>query len=275
MTKLSFPAIAAAIIKEKAPHIQPKLAIVLGSGLGSFVETIQQPIHIEYSELPGFPQRAIVGQNHRLTLGFLNGVAIVCLQGRPHSYEHNTADEIKTYVRTLKLLGCEIFLATNASGSLRTEVGPGELVLINDHINFQPGNPLAGPNDDEFGPRFPAMDNTYDPQLRKQFHQQAQRLNIKLHEGVYISVLGPMYETAAEIRAFRTLGADVIGMSTVPEIIVAQHCGLRIAVIAMVTNHATGLATESHNHEQVIHTAHQAATKLTQLIAAFIGSLVK
>lgn len=264
---------AANFIKHKAPNFHPKVAIVLGSGQGPLVEAIQHPIHIDFTELAGFPQRAVVGQQMQLILGMLNEVPVVCLQGRPHSYEQNTAAEIKTYVRTLKLLGCEIFLATNASGSLRPEVGPGELVIINDHINFQPSNPLTGPNDNEFGPRFPAMDNAYDEELRFQFHTHAKKLNIHLHEGVYISVLGPSYETAAEIRAFKILGADVIGMSTVPEIIVARHCGLRVAVIATITNLATGLTAESHDHDRVVEVAQRAATKLTQLISAFVSNL--
>jgi xanthosine phosphorylase len=166
----------------------------------------------------------------------------------------------------MKLLGCEYFIATNASGSLREEVGPGELMLITDHINFQPNNPLIGPNDDEFGTRFPPVDHAYNENMRETLLSLASQNNITLHQGVYLAVPGPSYETAAEIRAFRTLGADAVGMSTVPEVLVANHCGMKIAVIAIITNYATGLSTTSHDHNNVVMMAAQAAAKLTQLL---------
>lgn len=261
---------AAEIIKSKVPGFQPQIAIVAGSGLGSFAEVLENKTTIDYEQLPGFPKLSVKGHSSKLVAGSLNGMDIAFLQGRAHSYEGIDHDSVKTYVRTMKLLGCSEFIATNASGSLRKNVGPGELVLINDHINFQPSNPLVGPNDEDFGPRFFPLDNAYDANMRQNFLQVAEKHGITLHQGVYISVLGPNYETAAEINAFRNLGADVIGMSTVPEVLVANHCGLKVAVIATITNYATGLTETSHSHESVVNTAAQAAEKSITLLRQYI-----
>lgn len=214
------------------------------------------------------------GHGGVLVLGYLNGVGVICLQGRAHTYEGvENYETVKTYIRTLKILGCEYFIATNASGSLREEVGPGEIMLITNHINLQPSNPLIGPNDDEFGPRFYPLDNAYDKKMRSDLLAVAQKNSITLNQGVYISVLGPHYETAAEIRAFKILGADAVGMSTVPEVLVANHCGMKVAVIAMITNYATGLDHTSHSHEAVVKTAEGASAKLSTLIKQYIMGL--
>lgn len=265
--------LAAEKINRLAPNFKPVLGIVLGSGLGSFAEQLEDAIYISYEDLPGFPKITVHGHGGNLVLGYLNGVALVCLQGRAHSYEGNNHETVKTYVRTLQLLGCKYFFATNASGSLREEVGPGELMLITDHINLQPGNPLVGPNDDEFGPRFLPLDNAYDKNMREKLLSIATKESIALHQGVYIAVLGPNYETAAEIRAFRILGADAVGMSTVPEVLIANHCGMKVAVIATITNFATGLATTSHSHDAVVQMAAKATDKLNRLVKEFISSL--
>lgn len=264
----------AEIIKQAHPNFKPKVGIILGSGLGQFAEELENTTSISYDNLPGFPKVSVVGHKGQLILGTCGGIEVACLQGRAHAYEgpHNN-EVVKTYVRTLKLLGCEYFIATNASGSLREEVGPGELVLISDHINFQSSNPLIGPNDEEFGPRFFPLDNAYDKDMQNQFVSIADKLNIRLNQGVYLSVLGPNYETAAEIRAFRLLGADCVGMSTVPEVLVANHCGMKVAVIATITNYATGLNAEAHSHESVVQTAALASEKLNRLIKAFISEL--
>ena len=273
MTNPSLAHLAAQYIQNKAPDFNPKVAIVLGSGLGGFADQLENKITIHYNELPGFPAVTVQGHNGNLILGTLSGIGIVCLQGRSHLYEGSGFDAVKTYVRTLKLIGCEYFIATNASGSLREEVGPGELMLITDHINFQPGNPLIGPNDDEFGPRFPPVDNAYNPSMRDSLLTIAHKENIALHQGVYIAVSGPSYETAAEIRAFKTLGADAVGMSTVPEVLVANHCGLKIAVIAIITNYATGLSKTPHDHNEVLKMAASAAEKLKFLIQQLVLQL--
>lgn len=269
-TNTSSAHLAAAKIKEYLPSFKPSIGIVLGSGLGSFADQLEDAVSISYEQLPGFPKLTVHGHGGNLVLGHLNGVGVVCLQGRAHAYEGSNHDTVKTYVRTLKLLGCDYFLATNASGSLREDVGPGELMLITDHINMQPGNPLVGPNDEEFGPRFLPLDNAYDHGMRERLLMIAQQENISLNQGVYLAVLGPNYETAAEIRAFRILGADAVGMSTVPEVLIANHCGMKVAVIATITNYATGLSQTSHSHDAVVAMANQAAKKLNLLVKRFV-----
>jgi xanthosine phosphorylase len=265
---------AADMIKKMLPSFKPTIAVILGSGLGQFAEELEDSVSISYEDLPGFPKTSVKGHGGKLILGYWNGVGIVCLQGRAHTYEGiEHYETVKTYIRTLKVLGCSYFIATNASGSLREEVGPGELMLITDHINLQPSNPLIGPNDDEFGPRFYPLDNAYDLSMRERLLALAYENRIKLHQGVYISVLGPHYETAAEIRAFKILGADAVGMSTVPEVLVANHCGMKVAVIAIITNYATGLSKTSHSHDSVVQTASQAAEKLNTLLKQYIKGL--
>lgn len=273
-TKPSFAHLAAEYIKKTHPSFTPRIAVVLGSGLGQFAEELDDVQSISYEELPGFPKITVAGHGGNLILGYWGSVGVVCLQGRAHTYEGlQNYETVKTYVRTMKLLGCQYFIATNASGSLREDVGPGELMLISDHINLQPSNPLIGPNDEEFGPRFYPLDNAYDKTMREDFLNIAQKNAINLSEGVYVSVLGPNYETAAEIRAFKILGADAVGMSTVPEVLVANHCGMKVAVIAMITNYATGLASTSHSHEAVVKMASSAAVKLNTLIKQYIMQL--
>ncbi len=264
---------AAKLIKNQTPSFIPKIGIVLGSGLGSFVDQIEKPVIIQYEDLPGFPRMTVHGHTGSMVLGYLNDVPVVCLQGRAHFYEGDTSEAVKTYVRTLKLLGCEYFIATNASGSLNEHMHPGSLMQVTDHINFQPVNPLVGPNDDAFGERFFPMDNAYDATMNAHIKSTADEEGIVLHEGVYISVLGPNYETAAEIRAFKSWGADAVGMSTVPEVLVARHCGMRVAVIATITNFATGLATTSHHHDAVVATANQAAHHLNLLLRKSIKKI--
>lgn len=272
--KNTYPYLAADHIKKLLPSFKPTVGVVLGSGLGKFAEELEDSISIDYEQLPGFPKVTVEGHGGKLILGYCKGVGVVCLQGRAHTYEGlENYDVVKTYVRTLKVLGCNYFIATNASGSLREDVGPGELMLITDHINLQPSNPLIGPNDDEFGPRFYPLDNAYDETMRAKLLATAKNKGIKLSEGVYISVLGPHYETAAEIRAFKILGADAVGMSTVPEVLVANHCGMQVAVIAMITNYATGLANTSHSHDAVVQMASSAAEKLNTLLKEYIVGL--
>lgn len=271
---LTTPHLAANQVKALYPDFKPKIGIVLGSGLGGFTKELEDAHYISYHHLPGFQASNVIGHESNLVIGKIAGVDVVCLQGRAHAYEGNEAfASIKTYVRTLKLLGCEYFIATNASGSLREEVGPGELMLITDHINMQPTNPLVGSNDDEFGPRFLPLDNAYDAELRSKILSIAKKESIALHQGVYIAVLGPNYETTAEIKAFKMLGADAVGMSTVSEVLVANHCGMKVAVIATITNYATGLASCSHDHNNVVLMASKAADKLNQLVKELIKQL--
>lgn len=272
-TKISPSNHAYDFINKRVPGFKAKLGLILGSGLGNVADQIANAVRIPYNEIPFFPISTVIGHAGNLVLGELNGLPVVCCQGRVHGYEGATGDDFKTFIRTIKLLGCETLLITNSSGSLRKEIGPGELVLITDQINFQRFNPLVGPNDDEFGPRFFPMDDAFDKQLNQCFHQVAKRLQIPLAEGVYMGVSGPNFETPAEIRAFRTLGADVIGMSTVPEVIVARHCGLRVAAVSVITNFAAGMSDEQITHEGTLHYGKLGSERLADLLVAVINEI--
>tara|TARA_B100000989_G_scaffold294137_1_gene272614 strand:- start:2119 stop:2949 length:831 start_codon:yes stop_codon:yes gene_type:complete len=261
---------AADVITQKLNGLTPKVGIVLGSGLGAVADQITDAISFSYEELPGFPVSTVAGHAGCLVVGHLNGMPVACLQGRVHNYEGINNEAVKTLIRTLKLLGCEVLLSTNSSGSLHHHIGPGSLVMVSDHINFQPTNPLIGPNDEEFGPRFIGMEDTYDEQLRKNIGITAEKLGLEVSQGVYISTIGPMFETPAEIKAFRTLGADLVGMSTVPEVLVARHCGMRVAVIAAITNLAAGMSDEKLSHEGTLHYAGKASGDMIKLILGFM-----
>jgi xanthosine phosphorylase len=272
-TSMIFAQQAATLIKQRMGVFKPRIAIILGSGSAKLAQAIAQPIIIPYQEIPGFPQSTVIGHKNQLYLGTLQGVPVICLQGRTHPYEGVSIELIRTYIYTLRLLGCEILLATNAAGSLRPEVSPGNLLLVTDHINFQFSNPLVGETDQLFGSRFVALENAYDLNLRQQFLRCAQDLSLALAQGIYLGVLGPSFETPAEIHAFRTLGADAVGMSTVPEVIVARYCGMRVAVISVITNFAAGMSEEKPSHEQTLRVAGEAANKLQRLLMEFIKKL--
>ena len=252
---------------------KPKVGIVLGSGLGDFGKHIDNPVSISYENIAGFPKTSIKGHHGELMMGYCQGVPVVCLKGRTHLYEGTSPAYIKTYVRTLKCLGCEIFLATNASGSLDPNMPPGSIMMINDHINFMPINPLTGPNQDEFGPRFLPVDNAYAPELQSKLLTAAAFNNMPIYQGVYLATQGPQYETAAEIRAFRILGADAVGMSTVPEVLIAHHAGMKVAALATITNFATGLAKTAHNHDEVVKVAEKISENLAKLVNTFLKEL--
>ena len=251
----------------------PRLGIVLGSGLGAVADALEGRTTIPYSELPDFPEPSIAGHAGTLSLGTLAGLPVACLQGRRHVYEGGDPGAMRGPVRALRAAGAEALLVTNAAGSLRPEVGPGSLMAISDHINLLGVNPLTGPNDDAVGPRFPSLRDAYDPELRRTLHAAAERLGIALAEGVYLATAGPSFETPAEIRAFRTLGADAVGMSTVPEVILARHAGLRVAAVSAITNLAEGMGGEALSHEQTLRHAEAAAGDLTRLILAFAEAL--
>jgi xanthosine phosphorylase len=248
----------------------PKIGLVLGSGMGPLAEQIQEPHHFSFIDLHGFGHSGVKGHKGALTLGYLFGVPVACLQGRPHYYEGNSDEIMRTPMRTLKALGCEMIFLTNAAASTNLSVPPGRLVLIKDHLNFFFKNPLTGPNDDQFGTRFPALDDAYDPELRQQILAAAKEQNVLLTEGVYLGVLGPTYETPAEIRAYTLLGADLIGMSTIPEVIVARHAGMKVAAISTVTNMACGLSDEKLNHDNVLIVAKNAANDLANVLKSFM-----
>jgi len=264
---------AADIIRTRKPGFEPRVAMILGSGLGVLAEQMTDAVSISYSELPGFPISTVHGHAGELVLGTLAGVPVVCMKGRGHFYEGYGANVMTSAVRTFKLLGCEMLLVTNAAGSLRAEVDAGSVVVLTDHINLLPGSPMAGPNDDRFGPRFFSMANAYDADLRALVKATAADKNIALAEGVYLAAPGPNFETAAEIRAFRTLGADVVGMSVVPEVISARHCGLKVVGISAITNLAEGLSPFPLSHEQTLKYAAIAAKDLVTLIHSFTERL--
>ncbi len=269
------PFLAAELIKQRVPNFKPKLGIILGSGLGQLAHQIKNSTVIDYSELPGFVTSSIEGHAGKLHLGLLNDLPVVCLQGRVHLYEGIHPATIQILIRTLKLIGCDILLLTNSAGSLHLEMEAGNIMMINDHINLQFSNPLVGPNDERFGDRFVSMEDAYDPDLRQQMHACAKPLGIKLYEGVYLGVLGPSFETPAEIRAFRTLGADAVGMSTIPEVIAARHCDIKIVALSVITNLAAGLSPEKISHKGTLAGAELTIRNLTNLVLKFIALKVE
>lgn len=261
------------VIRKYAPNFVPKIGIILGSGLGSIADQLTNPITIPYQAIPGLHSGAVLGHASLLVMGYLNDMPVVCMKGRLHIYEGASHESIRTFVRLIRQLGAHTLIVTGAAGSLLPEVAPGEIIMINDHINLQPGNPLVGPNDESIGPRFVSLENAYDEDLRATMSQVANRLGIALPEGVYISLLGPSFETPAEIRAFKMLGADVVGMSVVPEVIVARHCGMRVVGLAAITNLAVGLSTEKVTHEGTLQFGEMGARKLVKLIPEFVKEL--
>jgi xanthosine phosphorylase len=251
----------------------PKIGLILGSGLSSLADQMVHSGSIPYQALPGLQTGSVAGHASLLVPGYFNNVPVICLRGRLHLYEGVDYESIRTLIRVTKYLGCHVFIVTCAAGSLREEAGPGELMMITDHINFHPGNPLVGANDESMGPRFVPMENAYDSELQDSLSMVAQRLHIPLHTGVYLATLGPSFETPAEIRAFKTWGADLVGMSVVPEVIVARHCGLKVAAIAAITNLAAGLSKEKITHEGTLQMGEVAARKLAKLIPEFIRDI--
>jgi xanthosine phosphorylase len=248
---------AADVIRARKPGFTPRVALILGSGLGVLAEQMGDAVAISYADLPGFPISTVHGHAGELVLGTLAGVPVACMKGRGHFYEGYGASVMTSAVRTLKLIGCELLFVTNAAGSLRPEVDAGSIVALTDHINLLPGSPMAGPNDDRFGPRFFSMANAYDAETRELVKTVAKEKGITLHE----------------IRAFRTMGADVVGMSVVPEVIAARHCGLKVAGVSAITNLAEGLTPFPLSHEQTLKYAAVAAKDLVALMHAFIERL--
>lgn len=265
---------AADFIKKRVPDFTPRLGIILGSGMGGVGDSVEDPVVIPYSELPGFPVSTVSGHAGQLLLGKIAGMNVACLKGRVHLYEGMDPATVRVYIYTLKLIGCEILFLTSAVGSCVLENGPGTLVCINDHINLQGRHPLIGKND-SIGTRFPSMLNAYDPELRGVLGECAKDNGIRLPEGVYLAITGPSFETPAEIRAFKSLGADVVGMSVVPEVICARHCGLRVVGVAISVNLASGLGEGHITHEDTLHFTAQAAGNMKKLLTSFIQKIDK
>jgi xanthosine phosphorylase len=260
-------------IRTKAPGFIPRVAIILGSGLGGLADQIENPIVIPYAKIPGFPRSTVAGHSGELVLGTLGGVAVAGFKGRKHVYEGEGLAGMAVPIRAMKGLGAELLIVTNAAGSLRLDLEPGTLMLIADHINLMNGNPLIGPNDDTIGPRFPPMANAYDAETRVKIRARAETLGIPLQEGIYIAVTGPCFETPAEIQAFQRLGGDAVGMSTVPEVILARHCGLTVAGVSAITNLGEGLSDTALSHAHTLELAGQAGKDLTRLVIALLEDM--
>ena len=250
----------------------PQIGIVLGSGLGGLADQIEAPVFVDYHDLPGFPVSTAPGHKGRFVFGQLGGRTVVCMQGRLHYYEGHPMIAIALPVRVMKALGVKALILTNACGGVNFDFKVGDIMLIDDHINMMGCNPLIGPNADEFGPRFPDMSAAYSPALREAAEAAGAALGIPLRHGVYLGYSGPSFETPAEIRAFRTLGADAVGMSTVPEAIAASHCGLPVLGISLITNMAAGMG-EHLDGDHVIAIANKRAQVLEALAKRIVATM--
>lgn len=263
---------AVSFLKEKYGKV-PKIGLILGSGLGVLAEEIEQPVKIPYNEIPDFPVSTVEGHAGQLVFGLLNGVEVVAMQGRFHFYEGYSMDKVTFPVRVMKELGVEILIVTNAAGGVNESFTPGDLMIITDHINNMGTNPLIGPNDSHFGVRFPDMSEAYTKELRTMAKEIASRLNIDVREGVYFGNPGPVYETPAEIRMVRTLGGDAVGMSTVPEVIVARHSGMKVLGISCISNMAAGILDQPLTHDEVIETTEKVKANFLLYIKEIVKSL--
>jgi len=248
----------------------PRVAVVLGSGLGAFADELTDRTEISYADIPQWPASTAIGHAGKLVLGKLDGLDVAVMAGRSHLYEGYTPAQVTMGVRVLHGLGVRTIVFTNAAGGINLSYGQGALVLISDHINLQGSNPLIGPNEDALGPRFPDMSDAYSAECRAIAHEVGSQLGIALAEGVYAAVTGPSYETPAEIRFMRTIGADLVGMSTVPEVIVANHLGMRALAISCVTNMAAGILPQKINHEEVLETGRRVRDTLVRFLKSLL-----
>lgn len=253
--------------------LRPEIGLVLGSGLGDFAGTLEDAVRLPFCDIPNFPVATAPGHAGALVFGRKRGKTVVALQGRIHYYEGLPQREITLPIRVLAAIGVKSLILTNACGGVNTGFVPGDLMLISDHINFSGQNPLIGPNMDTFGPRFPDMSDLYTASLRAAIRQKADELGIPLREGVYAMYSGPNYETPAEIRMFRTLGADAVGMSTVPEALVAGHCGMQVVGISCITNMAAGILPVKLTHQEVIETAAKVHDRFQRLLEGVLTIL--
>jgi purine-nucleoside phosphorylase len=254
-------------------NLRPRIAVVLGSGLGAFADELRDATAIPYEEIPHFPKSTAIGHAGRLVVGKLDDLPLAVMQGRVHLYEGYSASEVAFPIRTLARMGVRAVVLTNAAGGINPQYGKGALVLLRDHINLTGQNPLTGPNDDRLGLRHPDMTDAYNAQLRYLALQEAQRLGDKIFEGTYAAVPGPSFETPAEIRFLRTIGADLVGMSTVPEVIAARHMGLEVLAISCVTNLAAGISGGKITHDEVLETGERVRGKFLALLRAVLPKI--
>ena len=264
---------AAAKFIQRKTKLRPKVALVLGSGLGGFADEFAHATKIPYSKIPNFPQSTAVGHAGQLVLGKVENVEVVGMQGRVHLYEGYSVKDVVFPVRVFARMGIQAIVLTNAAGGIKKDFPQGRLVIISDHINLQGVNPLSGPNNEKFGPRFPDMTTAYDKKFRALTLSEGRRLGIDLGDGVYAALAGPSYETPAEIRYLRSIGADLVGMSTVPEVIAARHSGMRVLGISCVTNVAAGVLDQPLDHKEVLETAGRVKGQFIALLRAVIRDI--
>lgn len=284
MSDLSVGAEAIGGVFEKAEHamrtvrartqVEPRVGLVLGSGLGSFADELGDATALPYGEIPGFARSTVEGHAGRLVLGEVENVPVAVMQGRFHYYEGYSFAEVTFPIRVLALLGVRALVLTNAAGGINNAFSPGSLMIITDHINMMGANPLRGPNDERFGPRFPDMSEVYDLEFQRIATEEARALGIELRHGVYAAMCGPSYETPAEIRMLRILGADAVGMSTVPEAIVARHMGVRVLGISCITNMAAGILNQPINHQEVMEMGERVRDQFARLLRRLVPRLV-
>lgn len=253
--------------------LRPRIGLVLGSGLGGFADELSDSVRVPYGSIPGFPHSTAVGHAGQMVIGTTGGVAVAAMQGRTHLYEGYTAQQVSFPVRAFSRMGVRAVVLTNAAGGINREYGQGALVAISDHINLQGHNPLTGANDERFGQRFPDMTDAYSKAYREMAVRAASKLGTTLHQGVYAALAGPSYETPAEIRYLRTIGADLVGMSTVAEVIAARHMGLKVLAISCVTNMAAGILDQPLNHNEVLETAERVRGEFVGLLRAVIAEI--
>lgn len=263
---------AAKFIQGKS-KLRPKIALVLGSGLGGFADEFASAARIPYAKIPHFPRSTAIGHAGQLVIGTVEGVDVIAMQGRVHLYEGYSVKDVAFPMRVFARMGVQAAVLTNAAGGIKKDFTQGRLVVISDHINLQGVNPLNGPNDENFGPRFPDMSRAYDKQFRELTLAEGRLLGINLGEGVYAGLAGPSYETPAEIRYLRSIGADLVGMSTVPEVIAARHSGIRILGISCVTNAAAGVLDQPLDHKEVLETADRIKGQFIGLLRAVIPDI--
>jgi len=249
----------------------PQIAIILGSGLGSLADSLEQPVEFDYRDIPGFPETTVTGHAGRLVCGILGGRRVLAMKGRFHYYEGYDVSQVVFHIRVFRLMGISSLIVTNAAGGINTSFNPGDLMLITDHISFFAPSPLRGRNLDEFGPRFPDMCDAYDKDLVEYAEKIGKSIGINLKKGVYAFAQGPMFETPAEIRALHALGADAVGMSTVPEVITARHCGMRVLGISCITNMAAGVLEQKLDHKEVMDTAKKVEDIFTRLVSEIVA----
>lgn len=263
-------AASAAKIRAAAGTRRPKIAIILGSGLGGLADKIENAVSVSYADLPGFPVLTVIGHSGEVIIGTLGGADVIALKGRKHFYETDDAYPLKTMIRAVKAAGAEILFISNAAGSLRSDIKVSELMMITDHINYMGLNPLVGANDEEFGPRFVPLSDAWDAELQIALQTAAQKTGAPLHHGTYIAFRGPTFETPAEIRMAITMGAQAVGMSSVPDCIIARHCGMRVVGCSMITNMGAGLSDEKLSHAHTLENAARGAAHFEALVEAFV-----